>query len=175
MATALQDLEAKLNEMLVDKAPVQLPDNWRKWIATYAWVFALIGLVFGVIGFFSLLALLGVVSVFGVVVGAGGYVFMAWVSMLFMAAYLVVLGIAIPKLKKMDKSGWDLLFYSILAFFVYDVFRDLRYANYSTFMAIIWTIAGTVLSLYVIFQVRQYFKSTSSIKPNGSSVKKSAK
>ncbi len=47
--SALNNLETKLNDVFVKNAPFQIPENGRKWIATYAWVFALIGLVLGVL------------------------------------------------------------------------------------------------------------------------------
>jgi hypothetical protein len=158
MAGMLESLENQLNEVLVKKAPVQLPENARKWIATYAWVFALIGLIFGVLGFFPLLAAIGFVSVWGAAVGAGGYVIMAWISLIVMAGYLVVLAIATPKLKRMEKTGWNLLFYSAAFFFVYDVFNWLRYPSFSSVFGLVWNVLWAVVGFYFIFQIRSYFK-----------------
>lgn len=154
----VEGLETKLNELLVTKAPFQIPENARKWIAQYAWIFALVGLVLGVLAFFPLLAAVGFISTFGTAVGAGGYVAMAWVSLLVLLGYLVVLGIAIPKLKAMQPVGWNLVYYSTLFFFAYDVFNWLRYPNFGSSFGLIWNVAATVVALYVIFQVRSYFK-----------------
>lgn len=154
--STLEQLETKLDEMLVKKAPFQIPDNARKWIAEYAWVFALVGLIFGGIAFLWLLAAVGLVSAFGVAVGAGFYVMMAWVSLFVLLGYLVVLAIAVPKLKSKQAMGWNLCYYSTLFFFVYDVINWLRWpAGVLTFA---WNVLCTLAALYILFQVRSYFK-----------------
>lgn len=154
----MKELENKLNEMLVTKAPVQLPENVRKWIGTYAWVFALVGLVLGVLAFFPLLAGLGIVSTFGVAYGSGRLLVLAWLSLIAMAAYLIVLGIATPKLKAKQPRGWDLIFYATLAYFVYDVVYALSYISAAAIMGLIWNLLWLTVSLYFIFQVRSQFK-----------------
>lgn len=159
----MENLETKLNELLVTKAPFQIPEKARKWIADYAWIFALIGLILGVLAFFPLLATIGLVSTFAVAAGAANNVLMAWLSLGALGAYLVVLGISIPKLKQKQMSGWRLSFYSALAFFVYDIvlaFTAITSSNgLSTFlMNIIWLVA----TLYVLFQIRGQFKGAKS-------------
>ena len=154
----MKELENKLNEMLVTKAPFQLPDNFRKWLGDYAWVFALVGLVLGVLAFFPLLAGLGVISSFGVAYGSGRYIVLAWLALLAMAAYLVVLGIATPKLKKKQAQGWDLIYYATLAYFVYDVVYALSYFGVGAILSLFWNIIGLIISLYLIFQIRSQFK-----------------
>lgn len=154
----MKELENKLNDILVVNAPVQLPESARKWIATYAWVFALIGLVLGVFAFFPLLAGLGIVSSFGATFGSGRLLVMAWVSLLAMAAYLVILGIATPKLKKKEAGGWDLIYFATLAYFVYDIVYALSYISAAAIMGLIWNLLWLVVSLYFIFQVRSQFK-----------------
>lgn len=154
----MQNLENKLNEMLVKNAPFQLPEGVRKWIAEYAWIFALVGLVLGVFGGLGLLAVLGLVSSVGVVVGATQYVFFAWISFFALVAYLVVLGMAVPKLKNKQAGGWDLIFYSELAWFAYSVLYALSYIGAGAIFNLLWNVVGLIVSLYFIFQVREYFK-----------------
>jgi hypothetical protein len=154
---ALEQLESKLDEMLVKKAPFQIPENGRKWIAEYAWIFALVGLVLGVFAFFPLLAVVGLVSTLGVAVGAGFAVLLAWVSLAVLAAYLVVLGISIPKLKRQERGGWELTYYSTLVFFAYDVINWLASPAVNFFGFVLNTV-GVVAGLYILFQVRSYFK-----------------
>lgn len=153
----LQSLEAKLNEMLVTKAPFQLPPNLRKWLGTYAWVFALIGAVLGVISIMPLLALAGFGSVVGTVIGQSSLILFVWVSILVLIGYTVLLGVATPKLKRMEKAGWDLIFYSSLFFLAYDVFNWLRYMSFGSTFGLIWNLLWTVVGLYFIFQVRSQF------------------
>jgi hypothetical protein len=153
---ALQSLETKLDEMLVKKAPFQIPENGRKWIADYAWIFALVGVILGVLAFFPLLAVVGIVSTFGVAVGAGFAVLMAWLSLAMLGAYIVVLGIATPKLKNKQPMGWNLCYYSTLFFAVYDVINWVRYP--AGIFNLLLNLIGTLAGLYVLFQVRSYFK-----------------
>lgn len=154
----MKQLENKLNELLVTKAPFQLPEKARKWIATYAWVFALVGLILGVLAFFPLLAGLGIVSSFGVTYGSGRLLVLAWLSLAAMAAYLVVLAMATPKLKRKEAGGWNLIYYATLAYFVYDVVYALSDFSAGSFMGLVWNLLWLVVSLYFIFQVRSQFK-----------------
>ena len=155
--SALSQLENKIDEV-VKKAPFQLPESARKWIADYAWIFALVGLVLGVLSFFPLLAVVGLVSTFGVAVGAGFAVLMAWLSLAVLLGYLVVLAIAVPKLKNKQPMGWDLCYYSTLFFFAYDVLNWVRYP--AGIVGLSWNAIGTAAGLYFLFQVRSYFKKT---------------
>lgn len=155
----MASLEEKFNELFVTKAPVQIPEKGRKWIATYAWVFALVGLVIGVLAFFPLLAALGIVTTFGATFASGRIWVMAWISLLAMAAYLIVLGIAIPKLKAKQAQGWSLIYFATLAYFAYDVAYAVSYISAGAIMNLLWNLIWLALSLYVIFQVRSQFKS----------------
>jgi hypothetical protein len=153
----LDKLETKLNELLVTKAPVQLPANWRKWMGTYAWVFALIGLVLGILLIMGLFAVLGLTTALVAAVGGTNYVFFAWVSLLILVGYVVLLGVATPKLKRMEKAGWNLIFYSNLFFLVYDVFNWLRYINFGSIFGLIWDVLWAIVGLYFVFQIRSQF------------------
>ncbi len=157
MATALQSLETKLNEMLVTNAPVQLPENARKWIATYAWIFALLGAVFGAFAILVLLPALGFASVVGAAVGVGGYVLMAWLALLFLVGNTVLWAMATPKLKAMQKSGWNLVFYGSLLSLAYDVFNNFRVFSAGSVFSLIWSLLLSLVGLYFLFQVRSYF------------------
>jgi len=154
----MKELENKLNDMLVTKAPVQLPESARKWIATYAWIFALVGFVLGVFAFLPLLAGLGIISSFGVAYGSGRFIVLAWLSLAAMAAYLVVLGMATPQLKAKKPRGWDLIYFATLAYFVYGVIYALSYISVGAIMSLIWNSLWFVVSLYFIFQIRSQFK-----------------
>lgn len=159
---ALEQLETKFSELFVKNAPFQIPENGRKWIAQYAWIFSLIGAILGVLWFFPLLAAVGLVSAFGVAAGAGFYVLLAWLSLFILIGYAVILAIATPKLKRFEKSGWNLVYYSILFFFVYDVVNWLRYPVSGLF-GFVLNLVGTAAGLYVLFQVRDYFTGKKSV------------
>lgn len=79
---ALESLETKLNEVLVTNSPLTLPKEWRKWLGAYAWVFALIGCIFGAFSVLVLLPVLGLATGIGAAVGVGNLVLFAWLSLL---------------------------------------------------------------------------------------------
>lgn len=173
----LQSLETKLNELFVKNAPA-LPEGFRKWLGTYAWVFALIGLVLGAISCLALLPLIGLGSIIGSSVGDNGFVFFIWVSLLVLIGYTILLGVATPKLKRMEKSGWDLIFYSNLFFIAYNLFNWLRYINFGSIFGLIWDLLWAAAGLYFVFQVRSQFtgKTASAAKASPAApVKKPAK
>ena len=148
-------LETKLDEMLVKKAPFQIPENGRKWIATYAWVFEL---VFVVLGFFVLLPLFAVVTGASVVAAAVGATYnlpLLWLAFLVFLGELVVGAMAVPKLKAMKKSGWNLSYYMVLFNVVYGVVSSL---GYDQMFGIVTQLLGSLVSLYILFQIRSYFK-----------------
>ena len=145
----MQEIEKKLEELLVKKAPVQIPENARKWIATYAWIFALVGVIFSVLAFLPLLAAVGFVSVVGTAVGAGGSVVMVWLSLIVLVGMGAVLAIAVPKLKAMNRSGWQLLYYAALFSVAYGLVTSLRSPLVFMF-TIVWTVLWAVLELSLI-------------------------
>lgn len=155
--SAIQSIEDKCNELLVEKAPFQLPESWRDWLATYAWVFALIGFVLGIISILFLLPALGFVSVVGGAVAGGRWVLFSWLAAIVLIGYVVLLGVAIPKLKVLQKRGWDLIFYSALFFLAYDVVAWLQYPGVGSFFGLLWNVAWAIVGLYFIFQVRSKF------------------
>lgn len=67
---------------------------------------------------------------------------------IFLIASLVLRGLSISGLFAKSTKGWDLLFYSILLSAIYSL------VNFD----IIGGIISTVLSLYLLFQVREYYK-----------------
>lgn len=111
---------------------------------------------------FAIFAVLGLTSTvtnvtyLGVPVEANRYLALAWIAFIVLVGYLVVLGMSVPKLKAMQKSGWNLTFYSTLFFAGYDVFNWLQYPSVGLF-SLIWNLLGVAVSLYVLFQIRSYF------------------
>lgn len=155
----IESIENKCNELLVEKAPFQLPESWRTWIAAYAWIFALVGFILGIVSLLLLLPALGFVSVVGGSVGAGHWVLFSWLAAAVLVAYVVMLGMAISKLKVQQKRGWDLIFYGALLFLAYDVVAWLQYPSAGGFFGLLWNVAWAIVGLYFIFQVRSKFVS----------------
>lgn len=164
MQESLAALETKLNEVLVKKAPFQIPAGGRKFLAEIAWVLALIGAILGTIGAFGIF---GVLGIFGglVVLGGGGLALtLAWVSLAVLVAQVVLEAMAISPLKDLKKRGWDLMYYSMLlsaAYTVVDLIYNLSrggvFAGAAAITGFIWSAAVTVATFYVLFQVRGNF------------------
>lgn len=159
---ALKGLETKLNDVFVKNAPFQLPAGFKKWVAEYAWIFAIIGTVFGIFACLALLAAVGLFSVVAASVGAAGYILFAWLALLVLVVQVALSAMSISPLKAKQKRGWDLLFYSQLISIVYSVFNWLQYSTWaSNILSLIWSLIVTVIALYFLFQVREGFTKTS--------------
>lgn len=145
-SSPLVQLEDTLNIYFGQKAPA-LPENIKEFIVKYGpWV-TLVLLVLaavpllGVIGLGALLSPIALMS--GVSYGG-----MYLLTLAFSVAVIVLEAIAIPKLLKRQKSGWNLVFYaSILSSISSLLSRD-----------IFGLVIGTLISFYILFQVRSYYK-----------------
>ncbi len=142
----LKKLEDTLAEYLVKKAPA-LPSNLKEALVKFApWatlvIFILtLPLVLAVLGLGAILAPLSFLG--GVTAGAG-----FTISLVFSAVELVLEAMAIPGLFKRSRQGWNLVFYAALLGGV----RNIVTFNLGGL------VIGTLLSLYLLFQVREYYK-----------------
>jgi hypothetical protein len=139
-------LENLLSEYLVKKAPA-IPANIKEVIVKFApWVTLVIFIitlpivlaVFGLGAFFAPFSFLG-----GVTAGTN-YI----LTIILSGIQLVLEGMAIPGLFQRSRGAWNLVFYSSLVGAV---------QNIVTFN-LGGLIIGTLLSLYILFQVRDLYK-----------------
>lgn len=127
----------------VFKNAPSLPTNIKEvlvkiapWLALVA---GLLGLLFGLMGLgLSPLGLLG---------GLRNGVFLLLASVLVIVAAVVDL-MAFPKLNKREYAGWKLIFWSEIAWILWSLFAG----------NIIGAILGAVIGLYILFQVKSYYK-----------------
>jgi hypothetical protein len=138
-----------LNEWLVKKAPA-LPKNIKEIIVKFAPWLEILGIIIGVP---AVLAFLGMGAMMGSLVPYAGYGMaraggLYLVGMIFFIVTLVLQGLSIPGLLSRSKSGWNMLFYATLVNAVYAI------VNFE----IVSLLIGTVLSLYLMFQVKEYYK-----------------
>lgn len=160
--TQLETLETKLDEFLHKKAPVQLPEGGRAWIARNAWWLALIG---GISLLWSTLSLWRVGHTVDRMVetvnywagqpyvhhlGAGYYL-----SLLLMGITGIVMLVAAANLKEMRRTGWLYLFYAMLLQVVAAVL--LLFTSYGGFGDFIGSLLSAVVGGYFLFQIRSYF------------------
>lgn len=143
--TSLKNLEDTLNGYFVKKAPFQIPGEIKEILVKVTPWLILIGLVFQLLAFgvstlLAPFALLGGASSVGLLVSA--------VSNLLT---MVLAVIALPALLKRKKSGWNLLFYASLISLV---------GSLVSFVSVnlVGTLLMTILSWYVLFQVRSMYK-----------------
>lgn len=144
--SAMSSLESTLEKYLVDKAP-GIPENIKEIIVKFSpWL----ALIFFIISLPAILFALGIGTIFTPFSYLGGLrVGMSYtIGMIFTAAVLVIEAIAIPGLFKRSISAWKLLFYASLLSGV----QALISFNLGGL------IIGTGLSLYVLFQVKSYYK-----------------
>lgn len=143
----LQQLEDTLDLYLVKKAPFTLPPNVKEAIVKYGpWITLVLLLLSlpAILAIFSLGALLSPMTFLG-----GPKVGLNYVLNLVIMVVTVVLElVAIPSLLKRLKRGWYLLYYAVLLSAVGDI------VSYQIGSLII----GTLISLYILFQVRSYYK-----------------
>lgn len=152
----LSGLESSLGTLF--KALPHLPKDWRHWLADNAWWLALIGVVFGVLGILGFVpALLGISIFTGIIASpaAGALVIITGtVNMAVLVVSVALEAMAIMPLKAKRKRGWDMLFLVGLVTFTGAVLNALITGNIGH---IFWLIIGTLIGLYVLFELRMYF------------------
>ncbi len=96
--------------------------------------------------------------------GAAGYTaapvsgigFIAWLSLGILAAQAVLFLVAFPALRSFKKSGWNLLLWAALASIAYDIAYNL-FGGYLNIGQFIFSLIGSAVGLYLLFQVRSFF------------------
>lgn len=136
----LGQLEAWLEDVMVKKAPFQIPMGGKNFLATVAPYLVILGIVFAIPA--TLLVL--VTSPF-LILGGGA---MTVVGFLFSLAALVLEAIALPGLFKRTQSSWRMLFYASVVSTVGSVVS----------LQIVGAIIGAVIGWYIIFQVKEVYK-----------------
>lgn len=144
--SALSQLENILDEYLVKKAP-EMPKAWKEIIVQFGPWITLIMLILAAPALLALLGIGALLTPFSFVGGVGaGFSYI--VNIVFSIVVIVLEAMAIPGLFARSRKGWDLMFYAILLSGV----QSLLTGN------IFGLIVGTLLSLYILFQVKSYYK-----------------
>lgn len=145
-SSVLVTLEDKLDELLVDKAP-SLPTYWKETIVRYSPWLTLIAMILLLPLVLPLLGIGALLTPFSYMGGVGtgmNYTF----SLLVSVVTLVLEAMAIPGLFKRSRKAWYLLYYATLL----GALSSLIDFNIGGL------IIGTLLSLYILFQVKSYYK-----------------
>lgn len=142
----LKELEALLDEYLIKKAPA-LPANIKEIIVKFGpWI----TLIMIVLALPVLLAALGLSAIFMPVAALGGTRFglLTLISLVISVAIIGLELVALPGLFKRQKRGWRLVYYSAL----------LSAVDSALHLNIINLLLGTLISLYILFQIKSYYK-----------------
>jgi len=139
----IKQIEMKLEDIFVRKLPA-LPASIKEIIVRFGPWIALVALVF------SLPTLLGALGLSALMMPGWGYSYrfgynMAWwISIVSM----VLVALALPGLFKRKISAWRLMFYSALIMAVYNLVT----------VNLGGLIIGTGISMYILFQIKSYYK-----------------
>ena len=152
----LAGLEDGLNTFF--KGLPHLPKEWRHWLADNVWWLVLIGVVLGAFGILGLVPVVLGISIFtGIVAGpaAGALVIITGiVNMAVLVVSVVLEAMAVTPLKAKQKRGWDLLFLVSLIAFAGSVLNAIITGNIGHILGLL---VGTLIGLYLLFEVRMYF------------------
>ena len=176
----LQSLENKLVPAFTKNAPVQLPENVKKFIVKYL---PIVNLVLGILSLLATLSLwswantttriIDNVNTISAIYGGKEVVpnrlsLLVWLSLIVLAVEAVLYIAAYPGTKAKKKSGWNLLFYAALLNLAYGIVN--AFTDYGTVMSLVGTLIGTVIGLFFLFQIRSYY--TGSTTKSASKTKK---
>ena len=137
-----KDLYGFLDFYLVQKAPFQIPDDAKEWIVKFSPWIAVVLLVITLPAVLLALGLGAALVPFGTVVPGFAYV---WILLL---AHVVLLVLALPGLFARKMSSWKLVFYARIVSIVSSLLSG----------AIVSAVLGGLISLYVLFQIRDKFR-----------------
>lgn len=141
--TFIKDLEKLWDEYLVQNAPFEIPTNIKDVLVQAAPYITIILLI---IMLPAVIAALGISWILAVLAPFAG--FLAIVSLLLVIFGFVLKAMAIKPLFARSKKWWDLVFYSTLVGFVSSLLSG----------SIVWGIIALVIGLYVLFQIKSYYK-----------------
>ncbi len=148
----LRGLEGIFDTYLRIKAPFQLPVKARDFIVQYGPWISLVLLIIAAVAIIPLLALaLGLTVITMPFQAAAGTVYVTTGNYLQLGIGLVSMvmqGIAIPGLLKRKLSGWHMAYYASLL----SVLGSLVSGH------IVSAILSLLISMYILFQVRSYYK-----------------
>lgn len=168
LSDPLAPLEKSLDGVLGEKAAYKLPKSAREGLVKIAPWLSLLGGIFGLLSAIGLWQAAHRVnelvdyanqlsaSFGGPAQSADKLGAAFWLSLVMLVVFSALAFLAFPGLKNRKKTGWNLMFYSAIANFVYGVI-SIFYSG-AGFGSFVMTALGTVLGLYLLFQVRSYYK-----------------
>ena len=151
----LAAFEAWLYDLLVTKAPFQLPSKVTDIIVKIApWVTLVVALLSlpAIFAVFTISSYVGSVYSAYVMASVGP---MYYVAIVVLAIQVVLMALSIAPLMKQKRSGWLLVFYSSTISVIYSALNSFSYGF--NIGSLIMGLIAAAISYYVIFQVRSYY------------------
>ncbi len=162
---AAAKVEKKLDEVLVKKSPVQLPDTTRKQLAQLApWAALIFGLLQLAAAYWlwdwgrSINKLVDITNSFTALYGVQTVErlnLFYWLSLIILALDAILLLVAFPALQKRQKAGWDFLFYAAALNAVYGVVSVFN--NRGSIFTLATSLLFSTIGLFFLFQIRSQF------------------
>jgi hypothetical protein len=166
--SAISNLETSLAKLY--KGAPKLPKNGQKGLVKYLpWI----SLVIGILSLYSAWALWHWAHVANALVNyantinqlyGGSTVTVQrmsvgiWLAFFVMLVEAILLLVAVSGLRTQKKSSWNLLFYISLINILYGFI--LIFTDYGSISSFIFSLIGSAIGLYFLFQIREYYKST---------------
>lgn len=141
----LKQLENSLAD-LFKKVPA-LPAGVKEFIVKFGPYLVALGVIVGAVALLNFFGL-GNFSTFRYVGAYGTWSYYWTVSMLTLAAQVILQALALSGLFKRTRQGWEFIFYATLVGIVGNILS----------FNIIGALIGGAISFYIAFQVREYYK-----------------
>ncbi len=143
----MNEIERFLKTYLHDKAPFHFPPSVKEFLVKFGPWFTLIAILISIPALLIAFGLTTIVMPFAAQVAArsGGY---AIVGIIFSLASLGLGAFALPGLFARKIQGWRLAYYAVLV----STLGQLLHGD------IIGAIIGIVISMYVLFEIKEYYK-----------------
>jgi len=165
----LSQLEDNLGRLFIKTIPYQIPDNYRALIVKYLPYLAVAG---GIVSVFGLLALYRETMLINTAQQVsdllypyayrqmfGDVALATWVAMAVMFVQAIISFMAFSPLKKRQPLGWKLLYWSGLLSVAYSLINLIWRFDVSAYIG---SLIAADVGLYVIFQLRDYYREPAS-------------
>jgi hypothetical protein len=144
----LNQLEDFFNTYLHKKVPFQLPPKVKEAIVKYGPWIILVLMVLAIPAILLALGLNAAIAPYAMYYGGYHYSSLFMLSGLISLLALILEAVALPGLFSRSLKGWHMLYYSTLVSFVGQILMG----------NLIGGIIGLAISIYILFQVREYYK-----------------
>jgi hypothetical protein len=147
----MEQLEKFFEDLFIKKIPYQLPVKAREAIVEYAYIIIIIGLIFMVP---AILAIFGLGSIFSFyALGFGSHFgLFYYLSVVLLIAQAILLGLSLAGLKARKIAGWRYVYYSELVSALHSIVFSYGMSG------IFWSVVSIAIGLYLVFQVKSYYK-----------------